>query len=189
MKKDFFKSIACGILMLFSLTSVQAQSIKESFSAEGRKNWKPEITLRGNVGIFTGGAVLSGGVRIDEKRTLGLMVGEQSVYLDAEPATIDYITTALSFRRYFHLGARQRFAFYIDFALGAAFVTDWEGAYWVDPVDGATKKDDISVDKGDAQFYISWQPGVRVRFFDNVHLFLGPTLSSHCLGVHLGIGF
>ena len=86
-------------------------------------------------------------------------------------------------------GERKIFSFYSDLALGAAFVTDLEGAYWVDPVDGVTKKEDISVDKGDVQFYISWQPGIRVRCYKNLHIFLGPTLSSHCLGVHLGIGF
>ena len=193
MKKDFFKSIACGILMMFSLTSVQAQSIKESFSAEGRKNWKPEVTVRGNLGIYAGGFAVTGGVRIDEKRTLGLMAGKNVNVYTITPGYTDVnsFSAALYGRRYFHLGERRIFSFYSDLALGAAVVTDVEGAYWVDPdpIDGTTKMDDISVDKGDVQFYISWQPGVRVRFFDNVHLFLGPTLSSHCLGVHLGIGF
>ena len=102
---------------------------------------------------------------------------------------VNSFSAALYGRRYFHLGERKIFSFYSDLALGAAVVTGIEGAYWVDPVDGTTKKDDISVDKGDVQLYFSWQPGVRVRFFDNVHLFLGPTLSSHCLGLHLGLGF
>lgn len=191
MKKDFFKSIACGILMMFSLTSVQAQSIKESFSDEGRKNWKSEVTVRGNLGIYAGGFAVTGGVRIDEKRTLGLMVGKNSnTYTVTHGYTgVSSFSAALYGRRYFHLGERKIFSFYSDLALGAAFVTDLEGAYWVDPVDGTTKKDDISVDKGDVQFYVSWQPGIRVRYYKNFHLFLGPTLSSHCLGVHLGIGF
>ena len=191
MKKDFFKTIACVAIMLLPLTSVQAQSIKESFSDEGRKNWKPEVTARGNLGIYAGGFAVTGGVRIDEKRTLGLMAGKNvNVYTVTHGYTdVNSFNAALYGRRYFHLGERKIFSFYSDLALGAAFVTDLEGAYWVDHVDGVTKKEDISVDKGDVQFYLSWQPGVRVRFFDNVHLFLGPTLSSHCLGVHLGIGF
>ncbi|MBO5679551.1 MAG: hypothetical protein J6S11_06300 [Bacteroidaceae bacterium] len=193
MKKDFFKSIACGILMMFSLTSVQAQSIKESFSAEGRKNWKSEVTVRGNLGIYAGGFAVTGGVRIDEKRTLGLMAGKNVNVYTITPGYTDVnsFSAALYGRRYFHLGERKIFSLYSDLALGAAVVTDIEGAYWVDPdpIDGTTKMDDISVENGDVQFYLSWQPGVRVRFFDNVHLFLGPTLSSHCLGVHLGIGF
>ena len=191
MKKNILKAIAFAVLMAFSFTSVQAQSIKESFSAEGRKNWKSEVTVRGNLGIYAGGFAVTGGVRIDEKRTLGLMAGKNvNVYTVRHGYTdVNSFSAALYGRRYFHLGERKIFSLYSDLALGAAFVTDLEGAYWVDPVDGVTKKEDISVDKGDVQFYISWQPGIRVRFFDNVHLFLGPTLSSHCLGVHLGIGF
>ena len=191
MKKAFFKTIACAAFMLLPLTSVQAQSIKESFSAEGRENWKSEVTVRGNLGIYASGFAVTGGVRIDEKRTLGLMAGKNvNVYTVTHGYTdVNSFSAALYGRRYFYLGERKIFSLYSDLALGAAFVTDLEGAYWVDPVDGTTKKDDISVDKGDVQFYVSWQPGIRVRFFDNVHLFLGPTLSSHCLGVHLGIGF
>ena len=191
MKKKVWRAITCVAFMLLPLTSVQAQSIKESFSAEGRKNWKSEVTVRGNLGIYAGGFAVTGGVRIDEKRTLGLMAGKNvNAYTVRHGYTdVNSFSAALYGRRYFHLGERKIFSLYSDLALGAAFVTDLEGAYWVDPVDGVTKKEDISVDKGDVQFYISWQPGIRVRFFDNVHLFLGPTLSSHCLGVHLGIGF
>ena len=191
MKRNILKAITCAAITLFSLTSVQAQSIKESFSAEGRENWKSEFTVRGNLGIYAGGFAVTGGVRIDEKRTLGLMAGKNvNVYTVTHGYTdVNSFSAALYGRRYFHLGERKIFSLYSDLALGAAVVTDVEGAYWVDPVDGVTKKEDISVNKGDVQFYLSWQPGVRVRFFDNVHLFLGPTLSSHCLGVHLGIGF
>ena len=190
MKRNILKAITCAAIMLFSLTSVQAQSIKESFSAEGRKNWKSEVTVRGNLGIYAGGFAVTGGVRIDEKRTLGLMAGKNvNVYTVTHGYTdVNSFSAALYGRRYFHLGERKIFSFYSDLALGAAFVTDLEGAYWVDPVDGVTKKEDISVDKGDVQFYISWQPGIRVRCYKNLHIFLGPTLSSHCLGVHLGIG-
>ena len=191
MKKNILKAIAFAVLMAFSLTSVQAQSVKESFSAEGRKNWKSEVTVRGNLGIYAGGFAVTGGVRIDEKRTLGLMAGKNVNVYTITPGYTDVnsFSAAIYGRRYFHLGERKIFSLYSDLALGAAFVTDLEGAYWVDPVDGTTKKDDISVDKGNVQFYVSWQPGVRVRCYKNLHLFLGPTLSSHCLGVHLGIGF
>ena len=188
MRKLNFAVLAFLLLMSSSLS---AQSLKESFSAEGRKNWKPEFTVRGNLGIYAGGFAVTGGARIDEKRTLGLMVGKNvNVYTVNHGYTdVNSFSAALYGRRYFHLGERKIFSFYTDLALGAAVVTNLEGAYWVDPVDGTTKKDDISVDKGDVQFYISLQPGMRVRFYKNLHLFLGPTLSSHCLGVHLGIGF
>lgn len=191
MRKSVFKAIACAAFLLIPFSTISAQSIKESFSAEGRKAWKPEVTVRGNLGIYAGGFAVTGGVRIDEKRTLGLMVGKNvNVYTVTHGYTdVNSFSAAVYGRRYFHLGERKIFSFYSDLALGAAFVTDLEGAYWVDPVDGTTKKEDISVEKGDVQFYISWQPGMRVRFYKNLHLFLGPTLSPHCLGVHLGIGF
>lgn len=191
MKKNVLKTIACAVIMVFSLTSVQAQSIKESFSAEGRENWKSEVTVRGNLGIYASGFAVTGGVRIDEKRTLGLMAGKNvNVYTVTHGYTdVNSFSAALYGRRYFHLGERKIFSFYSDLALGAAFVTDLEGAYWVDPVDGTTKMDDIDVERGDVQLYVSFQPGMRVRFYKNIHLFLGPTLSSHCLGVHLGLGF
>lgn len=178
-------------LLLLVSSSLSAQSLKESFSAEGRKDWKPEFTVRGNLGIYAGGFAVTGGVRIDEKRTLGLMVGKNvNVYTVMHGYTdVNSFSAALYGRRYLHLGERKIFSLYSDLALGAAVVTGLEGAYWVDPVDGTTKKDDIDVDKGDVQFYLSWQPGVRVRFYKNIHMFLGPTLSTHCLGVHLGIGF
>ena len=187
--KRLFSAIAASLLLASS--SLSAQGIKESFSAEGRENWESEFTVRGNLGIYAGGFAVTGGVRIDEKRTLGLMAGKNvNVYTVTHGYTdVNSFSAALYGRRYFHLGERKIFSFYTDFAFGSAFVTDLEGAYWVDPVDGTTKKEDISVDKGDVQFYISLQPGMRVRFYKNLHLFLGPTLSSHCLGVHLGIGF
>ena len=191
MKKIVLKSIACVVFMLLPLISAQAQSIKESFSVEGRENWKPEVTVRGNVGIYAAGFAVTGGVRIDEKRTLGLMVGKTENVYTITPGYTDVngFSAALYGRRYLHLGERKICSFYSDLALGAAVVTGMEGAYWVDPVDGTTKMDDIDVERGDVQLYVSFQPGMRVRFYKNIHLFLGPTLSSHCLGVHLGLGF
>ena len=191
MKKSVIKAITCAAFLLMPFSTISAQSIKESFSAEGRKAWKPEFTVRGNLGIYAGGFAVTGGVRIDEKRTLGLMAGRNvNVYTVTHGyADVNSFSAAVYGRRYLHLGERKIFSFYSDLALGAAVVTGMVDAYWIDPVDGTTKKDDISVEKGDVQFHVSWQPGMRVRFYKNLHLFLGPTLSSHCLGVHLGLGF
>ena len=176
-----------AFLLLVS-SSISAQSIKESFSAEGRKNWKPEFTVRGNVGIFTGGAILSGGLRIDEKRTLGLMLGEQSIYYDAEPATVHYINTSLFWRRYFHLGERQRTAFYSDLSVGVGWIYQVEESFWYNEWTGEWEGG-VDDEPGDVYPIISWQPGIRVRFYKNIHLFFGPTLATNCMGVHLGFGF
>ena len=188
MKKIVLKSIACIVFILLPLISVQAQSLKESFSAEGRKNWKPEFTVRGNIGIYTGGAILSGGVRIDEKRTLGLMLGEQSIYYDAEPATVHYISTSLFWRRYFHLGKRQRAAFYSDLSVGAGWIYQVEESFWYNEWTGEWEGG-VDDEPGDVYPIISWQPGIRVRFYKNIHLFFGPTLATNCMGIHLGLGF
>lgn len=42
---------------------------------------------------------------------------------------------------------------------------------------------------GDIIFAATWQPGIRFRFWRNVHLFLGPTISTNTIGLHLGVGF
>ena len=188
MKTHIMKSLAIAACLLFASPTLSAQSLKESFSEEGRENWKPEFTLRGNMGIFTAGITATGGVRIDENRTLGLMLGGHEVFYNAEPATVEYISTCLYFRRYFHLGKRQRAAFYSDFSIGAGWIYEVEQSYWIDPTTGTSNKG-IDDKPGDVYPIISWQPGVRVRYFKNVHLFFGPTLATNCMGVHLGLGF
>ena len=184
--KRVFSAIAASLLLASS--SLSAQTFKESFSAEGKENWESEFTLRGSVGIFTGGIDATGGVRIDEKRTLGLMLGNHEIFYNAEPATVKYLNTCLYFRRYFHLGKRKRCAFYSDLIVGAGWIYDVEQSYWVDPATG-TWHGGIDDEPGDAYPIISWQPGVRVCYFKNAHLFFGPTLGTNCMGVHIGLGF
>ena len=46
-----------------------ANEWKYAFSKEGMKEWKPEFTLRESGGFFTGRRMLTGGVRVDEKRS------------------------------------------------------------------------------------------------------------------------
>ena len=43
--------------------------------------------------------------------------------------------------------------------------------------------------KGDVLFAATLQPGIRFRFWKNLHLFLGPTVSTNTVGLHLGVGF
>lgn len=47
----------------------------------------------------------------------------------------------------------------------------------------------IKENVGDMIFIGGWQPGIRVRCYKNLHLFIGPTIDTECLGAHLGIGF
>ena len=74
---------------------------------------------------------------------------------------------------------------YIDSSSGSSNITLQKNVGDQEYLSLAIRADE----KGDVQFYLSWQPGIRVRCYKNLHIFLGPTLSTHCLGVHLGIGF
>lgn len=149
---------------------------RHAFSPEGRKNWKTEHTLRIRAGFFTEGLMFTSGIRVDEKRTLGLFAGLEDVWDDATPANIYSARLGVTFRRYWHLGERKIFSFYSDLYAGAAYI------YKV-------TNQETYEDNGDILFVGGWQPGVRVRCYRNLHIFLGPTLATDCLGLHLGIGF
>ena len=51
------------------------------------------------------------------------------------------------------------------------------------------KSELIEESAGDVILIGGWQPGVRVRCYKNLHLFLGPTIASDCFGFHVGVGF
>lgn len=102
------RKILCAVVLLLSVLSLKGQTISDdeymgnrwinewqsAFSAEGRKSWKPEITARAKVGIYTGGQNLSIGARVDDKCTLGLMLGNAHAYIDAAPGDIYAFQTA-----------------------------------------------------------------------------------------------
>ena len=67
MKKNLFKAIACAVFILFPLSSFAQNE-------SAAKTLRPEFTARLNLGLYNSGAVLSGGVRLDDKHTVGLMV-------------------------------------------------------------------------------------------------------------------
>ena len=165
-----------------------SQQWVHAFSKEGRKAWKPEFTLRCDGGIYATGWAATGGVRIDEKRSLGLLMGKGHLYIDHMPGEIHNIRTALTFRRYFHLGKRKIISFYSDLYAGAAITYKVEGKYRTNKETGEVIEM-IEDDKGDVWPLIGWQPGIRIRFVKNVHLFLGPTISTDCYGLHIGFGF
>ena len=161
---------------------------KYAFSQEGRQNWKPEFTVRLYAGFVTEGPAITGGVRIDDKRTFGLMVWQGKTWIDAAPASVYSISTGLYMRRYFHLGKKDIVALYSDVAIGAGYVYKVNGGNRINSETGETVRI-IDYSKGDVLFAATWQPGVRFRFWRNLHLFLGPTLSTNTVGFHLGAGF
>ena len=167
---------------------VWAEDWKYAFSAERRQAWKPEFTARVYAGVFTEGPTITGGVRVDDKRTLGLMVWQGKTYIDAAPGTVYNVSAGLYMRRYFHLGKKDIVALYSDFAVGAGYVYKVNGKYWENTETGE-KTEMIEDSPGDIIFAATWQPGIRFRFWRNVHLFLGPTISTNTVGLHLGVGF
>lgn len=158
-----------------------------AFSADGRRQWKPEITARVRAGIYTGGEALSVGARIDGKRTLGLIAGRGHFFVDAAPGEVNRIQAAAFMRRYFHIGKHDVIAFYSDLSAGAAWVYEVNGKYMIDSQTGE-KVELIPQNPGDVHFMVTWEPGIRLRFFKNIHIFLGPTISTDCMGLHLGLG-
>lgn len=162
---------------------------KAAFSGEGRKSWKPEFTIRYSAGFISEGPLLTGGVRIDDKRTLGIMIGQACTFVDAIPESIYHIQTAIYKRRYFHFRTRDIVALYSDVAVGASWVYKVYGGYLeLDDETGGTVV--LPQDyPGDVRFHAAWEPGIRFRFFRNAHLFLGPTIATDRIGLHLGLGF
>lgn len=159
---------------------------KYAFSKEGRKQWKPEFTLRYQAGLGNSGPMLNGGVKFDEKRTASVFLEMGDCYIDYAPGNLYSAIIGLNYRRYFHLGKRKIFAFYTDIYLGGGWIYKIDGKYHYP---GGVKEEIINDNMGDAVFVAGIQPGLRARLYKNLHLFLGPTIATDCLGLHLGIGF
>jgi hypothetical protein len=165
-----------------------ANEWKHAFSSEGVKEWKPEFTIRYYAGFVTNGPMVTGGVRVDEKRSFALFLSQGDTYIDHAPGDIYSISSGLNFRRYWHLGARKIFAIYSDIYAGASWVYKVNGKYHLNTETGE-QWEIIDDNVGDVNFFGGWQPGIRVRCYRNLHIFLGPTIATDCLGFHLGIGF
>ncbi|MBQ7611285.1 MAG: hypothetical protein IJU74_09320 [Bacteroidales bacterium] len=165
-----------------------ADGWKYAFSAEGRQAWKPEFTARVYAGFVTEGPAITGGIRLDDKRTLGLMLWQGRTYIDAAPGSIYSVSAGLYMRRYFHLGKRDIVALYSDLAVGGGCIYKVGGKYW-NNIQTGERVQRIEENPGDMVFSATWQPGIRFRFWRNLHLFLGPTLSTNTVGLHLGVGF
>ena len=174
--------LLCVILVIGGYAQSDSGEIV-TLPAVKKYNLRPEFTAR-VAGGFDAHYKISGGVNINGKRTAGLMLGYfDSVCTDevGMPVSVESITANLFYRRYFHLGKRQVCAFYIDAYAGAYFVFDVGGH---DPA-----ADKYLPEPGNVGLVLGLQPGFRVRLYRNLHIFLGPSIASDCLGLHLGIGF
>lgn len=161
--------------MLYDGNRISKERI-QAFSKEGRQHWKSEFTLRYRAGLFSNGVMVTGGIRVNEKRTIGLFTGIGEIFYSAIPASAYSLSFGITYRRYWHLGDRKIFAFYSDLYAGAGYI------YKV-------SNPELHEDKGNFLFIGGWQPGIRIRCYKNLHLFLGPTLATDCIGLHLGLGF
>ena len=88
--------------------------------------------------------------------------------------------TGVSFRRYWHIGKRKAFALYSDLFAGMG---------WIYKINCPQQYLSVRANVGDVIFVGSWQPGLRIRFYKNIHVFFGPLLASDSIGLHFGIGF
>lgn len=160
------------------------EKTKYSFSAEGRKAWKPEFTARNYLGLVTAGPFITGGVRINDRRTLGLALWHGDTTINAAPGHYYSAFAGLYTRRYFHLGKKDIAAFYSDLCVGAEYI------YKAD--ERCLDEGIVSVSgakPGVTRFALAWQPGIRFRVWHNLHIFFGPTIATYTLGAHLGFGF
>lgn len=160
------------VLLGLMLLSVPAMA-QEKTDEEGKK-LSGEFTARYRVGFFTEGPMITGGIRMDEKHTVGIFLGHEELWDDATPANIYSYRAGLVYR--WNNGRRKAVSFYSEIYAGAGYV------YKVDGVDT-----DNSL--GDLLFVGGWQPGVRFGVYNNFHIFLGPTFGTDCIGLHLGFGF
>jgi len=191
-KKTVLAIVALCLFSCLSFAQTNDGTWKYAFSQEGRQNWKPEFTLRYSAELLKAGPMATAGVRVDNKRTLGVFVGQGDIYIDAAPGDIYTISTGAYFRRYIHLGKKDIFALYGDVMLGGEYAYKVNGKYreYTDPDTGEHRTEEqIETSKGDIMPFAGIHAGLRLRVGGNFHIFLGPTLSTDTFGLHLGIGF
>ena len=166
------------LLCLFLLVSVGTYA-----QGERKHELRPEFMARGYAGFFNNGYRISAGVNIDGRRSAGLVLGYHDSYYDDAPGDVYSIVTALYYRRYFPFGKHGRFAFYVDAYAGAGWV------YKVDEVVPDGGECMIDQKAGDVDSVLGLQPGLRIRLYRNMHISLGPSIATDCVGAHFGIGF
>lgn len=154
------------------------QQWEYALSPEGKKDWKPEFTIRKYTYLFAGGHTVSAGIRVDNKRTLGITAAKGVLHYTYPPEDDYYYGVGFLMRRYFHLGKKDIFAFYSDLNIGIGHIYK---VYY--------NLEDKTRHPGVYGPLISWQPGFRVRFWRNIHLFCGLGISTETVGVYSGIGF
>ena len=165
--------------------------VKAHLSAEGRKEWKPEFSLRANAMLFDVSANLTGGIRTSQNKVFGLGTGWGQRYFIYDPELRPdgkRLTFYLYHRHYIPLGHRQRVSFYSDILGGGMYVYKMSGN--ADPTAYPAQEGDslwwFTCKPGGLSWYFSWQPGIAIRMWGKSNFFIGLSIGPS-YGAHAGI--
>lgn len=151
------------------------EEVKAHLSAEGRKYWKPEFSVRANGMFYYMAADLTAGIRTSPNKVFGLGAGHGWQYIDANPAHQYRWNFYLYHRHYIPLDRTRRISLYSDVMVGGSYAYKVDGAI----IDGNPKA-------GELNWYLSWQPGLSIRLWGKSNIFFGPTIGPS-VGLHLGL--
>ena len=169
--KQFIKSF-CTAALAMGLCSVALKA--QANGIDNADYWLPRKEIGGRYAFSNdrNGHEIALGYRIDDNWTAGISISDPKYRTTADSSEERFDRTgfgaSLYGRRYFHMGAKDKWAFYIDGYIGADFLKDNSG-------------------NPSSVFTAKLEPGIRYRFFNNHQIFIGPSLGAHCLGFHLGL--
>ncbi|MBE6239267.1 MAG: hypothetical protein E7113_04340 [Bacteroidales bacterium] len=167
------------------------EGVKAHLSAEGRKEWKPELSLRANAMLLDCSVMLTGGIRTSQKKVFGIGAGWGQNFLILGPVngtvTGQRVNFFLYHRHYIPLGHRKNFSLYSDIMLGARRVyalSDWymENGYQRT----STSEPEWPILPGDWRVWFSWEPGIAFHLWGKSNFFIGPSIGP-TIGLHAGI--
>ena len=165
--------------------------VKAHLSAEGRKEWKPEFSLRANAMLFDGSVILTGGIRTSQNKVFGMGAGWGQNFYILGPVAGNVTGQRVNFfvyhRHYIPLGHRKNFSLYSDIMLGARYVyalSNWymENGYQRTP----TSEPEWPILPRDWGVWISWEPGIAFHLWGKSNFFIGPSIGP-TIGLHAGI--
>jgi len=158
------------------------------FTPEGRKDWRFEPDLSGELLIYASRVDLNLGIRMDRRRTWGIGIGLGDNYYDAEPSSEKYLSLYIHNRHYYPLGKRRKTSIFTEFTIGGAYIfynsrndevvrEKEEGIYkWSNP-------------EGSVLFDMNLRAGFEFPIW-RLHAYLGPAVQlapfdsfGLCLGV------
>ena len=163
--------------------------VKAHLGPEGRKEWKPEFTLRENVMLLDLSTNLTAGIRTSPNKVFGLGVGLGQSYYKVASTSLraERLSGLLYHRHYIPLGHRKRWTMYSDLMIGARYIYEMEDWYLQNGIQrGNDSEPYFPIMPGDWQWWVSWQPGIAFSMWGKSNLFLGLSIGP-TIGFHAGI--